>query len=298
MLEAIEKAGGFSETLPLPAATDREAALDAASLLLQRGWIDTAIKPRRGDGRLVAIRDIRITHQGEAALNRFRSGFRGQGTAVTNNTPLQEKKRQRFEFMRRLYELTGGSLLPTVNLNELGQHFGWDEITTRDIAMFLSNEGLVQFLSLGGDLTITHAGVVEVEAAEERPNDPTVHFPAIAHITNNIHTMTNSQIQQGTVGSTQSLVLNESQKQSIAEAVKSLRADLDQIDLEGDDREEMEAELATVESQLASSRPKTNVIVSGVKRIAELLGTAETAVGSGVEITNHIKQLHESLPGI
>jgi hypothetical protein len=55
----------------------------------------------------------------------------------------------------------------------------------------------------GGGIGMTHQGVLEMEQAQAAPEKPTEHFPPINFI--HIEHMTQSQIQQGTIGSVQQM---------------------------------------------------------------------------------------------
>ena len=110
-----------------------------------------------------------------------------------------EQELRRFRFLKYLYERTGGSETEIVPDAEAvrGSALSKDDFDL--VCDYLLKEGLI-----AGTLDavcLTHAGVVEIEAALSQPDRPTEHFPVnIIHI----ERMSHSQIQQGTAGSTQS----------------------------------------------------------------------------------------------
>ena len=68
------------------------------------------------------------------------------------------------------------------------------------LSNYLKQEGLLEYVALGGIIAITHMGVLEVEQSREKPSQPTQHFPALNIIFGNV---TNSQISQSSPGSHQ-----------------------------------------------------------------------------------------------
>lgn len=89
---------------------------------------------------------------------------------------LLEIKRKRFQFLKSLYEITGGNLFASVNMWELGQELGFTRSDTDLIVQYLVGEGLVKYFTLGGGIVITHWGVVQVEEALTQPDKPTQYF--------------------------------------------------------------------------------------------------------------------------
>jgi hypothetical protein len=78
---------------------------------------------------------------------------------------IQETQHLRFQYLKRLYEVTEGNELSTVNLWELGDDLGLTRSETDKIDDFLRGEGLIKHIAFGGTIGITHKGIVEVEAA-------------------------------------------------------------------------------------------------------------------------------------
>ena len=77
--------------------------------------------------------------------------------------PLERKREQRSQYLKKLYERTNGSERVIVDRYELGGELGFDVGTTDDVVDYLRGEGFVKSMSLGGDISITHRGIVEVE---------------------------------------------------------------------------------------------------------------------------------------
>lgn len=89
-------------------------------------------------------------------------------------------------------------------------------------------------------------------------------------ITNNIGSMTNSQLQQHSSGASQ--VIN--QTLDVAELVKLigiLKSSLGNLPIKDSDRNEYVAELKTLESQAASPKPKTLILSESLKSVRTIL---------------------------
>jgi hypothetical protein len=138
--------------------------------------------------------------------------------------------------------------------------------------VYLMNQGVVD--GTRGGVWLTHAGVVEVEAALSQPDRPTEHFPVnITHI----ERMSHSQIQQGTVGSTQSGTFVSLDLAAVAEFVRGVKTALPQLGLTGNDEAVAQSDIATIETQLSSPQPKVEIIKESLRSIRNI---AEGIVGS------------------
>ena len=98
-------------------------------------------------------------------------------------TTVAERHEQRFQFLNRIFEETGGNEHRIVNMWDVGNELGWDKETTQIAVQYLVGEGLVKFWALGGGIGITHSGVTEVEHAVANPREPTTYFPALINMT-------------------------------------------------------------------------------------------------------------------
>jgi hypothetical protein len=170
---------------------------------------------------------------------------------------IDELQKKRFQFLHRLYEKTEGNERETVNELEFGNELGFDKIETEKISQYLVGEDLIKYIARRA-IAITHQGIIEVENALSHPEEPTQYFPPVNII--NIHHMKNSQIQQGTVESTQSQHIELKTKNDISEFAKLVKAKLPDLCLDTEDMAEIEADINTVQSQVLSSRPKKSIL--------------------------------------
>jgi len=118
---------------------------------------------------------------------------------------IEEKKKKRFQFLHRLYELTGGNELEWLNLYDIGEELGFDRKLTKTIVQYLDREGLIKVIGdQGGIAGISHWGVREVEEALSNPDTPTSRFPPVNIISTG--QMISSQIQQASPEATTKVI--------------------------------------------------------------------------------------------
>jgi len=189
---------------------------------------------------------------------------------------LQELKEKRFRFIHRLYEMSGGDEHYIVNEQDIGKELNLPEKEVSKVSQYLIGEGLIKYRALGGFIAITHEGVIEVEHALSEPDQPSYYFPPVNII--NIKHMEGSQIQQGTVDSVQhGTFLIENEKQ-LSEFIELLKSKLHELEISGDDKSEIEADVSTIEAQIKSSRPKAGIVKECLLSIKRILERASGAV--------------------
>ena len=92
--------------------------------------------------------------------------------------------------------------------------------------------------------------------------------------------MQSPQIQQGSPQAIQISINATIDLAAVRSFVQTLRQTIDDLALDPDSRREAEAELRTVESQIASPRPKSSIIREGLKSLRQILeGAAGSAAG-------------------
>lgn len=204
---------------------------------------------------------------------------------------IEEKRAQRLKFMRLLYEATGGDTVKILNMRTLGDELQLSESETATLVQYLVNEYLVEWAALGGFIRIAHRGVVEVEEALSTPTRATVHFPPAVNVIQ-IHTMVGSQIQQGVDGGTQSMTTIQPQDlEAIRSFAVSVRASESELGLSSDARQDLDAEIATLEAQMRSRTPKRSVLNSALETTKGILKSAPAQAA----VAELIKQLPELL---
>jgi bifunctional N-acetylglucosamine-1-phosphate-uridyltransferase/glucosamine-1-phosphate-acetyltransferase GlmU-like protein len=115
-------------------------------------------------------------------------------------------------------------------------------------------------------------------------------------ITYNVHVehMSNSQFQQGTQHSTQILEASRD-LEKVNELLQLLKGSLDKMRLDSQKRSELEAEIGTIETQLASPKPKGTIIREAGRSIRNILEGAAgsslaTAIGNQLPLLLQILQ--------
>ena len=117
------------------------------------------------------------------------------------------------------------------------------------------------------------------------PNKPTPHFPVNILL---IGQVIGSQLQQGTVNSTQSGSCSTLDVKAVARLVKDLKKKLPGLALQSEDAVAAESDLATVEAQAASPRPKAETIkacLQSIRKLAEEASDCAATAGIVAAIT-------------
>ena len=145
---------------------------------------------------------------------------------------------------------------------------------------YLVGEGLVEGKTIGF-VGITHYGIKEYENAMQHPEEQTTYFPPFNVLY--VEHMEHSQIQQGTIQSSQIVNISNDVKHDIEIFIDILNKRLEELGLEKRDETEIKADISTIEAQINSSRPKTSILkesLSSIKRILE--GAAGSIVAHGL----------------
>jgi hypothetical protein len=170
----------------------------------------------------------------------------------------------RWKFLLELYrdnKSVAPGHLQSVHAEEIGRRIGLaDQRELEQIWQYLNDAHLLELMAMGPTLAITKWGIDEVEQAYREPDKRTVHLPPLNVIYNVIHGgVHGSTVQQGTTSSTQSV--DQSHRvdwDSLRAILRDLRSSAD--GLPGDQRDEVLAEVAGVEAQSQSPRPKLPIV--------------------------------------
>lgn len=184
---------------------------------------------------------------------------------------LEEKKKKRFEFLGILYELSNADSID-ISTEQITRKVGidYDGIEASQIARYLKNEGLIDYISFT-TIHITHKGIKVVEEALAKPNEPTEYFPPVINFIK-INKMLNSQILQGSTGSNQTFNLTEQNLDSLEKFVQLFEQKFSELPFSSeDDKNEASAEVRTIKTQLTSPRPKEIVIQESRKTLRNIL---------------------------
>lgn len=188
---------------------------------------------------------------------------------------IDEMKKNRFQFLKSLWELSEHDTRKMFSMNAIGAQLGFDPPLTRIIENYLKEENLVRFVGKkdqDGIIAITHEGIKEIEDALSKPDKPTEHFLPFNIIS--IGQMINSQVQQASPGAIQIINGNENKFEEVKEILRSLKVSIDQLNLNPQKKIDIQADIGTVESQLSSSKPKISIITECLNSIRAILEEA------------------------
>src|SRR6267154_1098308 len=162
---------------------------------------------------------------------------------------LEEKRANRFRFLNAVYELTDGQRQSMVSMWEIGDGLNLSRDEVANTVQYLVGESLVEHIAMGGEIGITHYGIVQVEEALSEPERPTHYFPPVVNIMH-VHSMVNSQVQQGSHGSSQSQQINQNDLSAIRDLIAGLADAVGTSGLTTAAQAELEAEIATLQAQI------------------------------------------------
>ncbi len=194
---------------------------------------------------------------------------------------IEEKKEKRLKMFKKIFEKTGDDEYEWVNMWEIGEELGFDRETTEQITEYLAAEGLIAFRGLGGTIGITHYGIKQMEQALEHPNQASRYFPPVNII--NIGTMSNSQIQQGSTQPAQVQSIKVESPVRVKEFIDKLKVELETLPLDTPQKEEIRADIMTVEGQLKKGTPNKAILSESLKSIQTILeGISSNVAAQGL----------------
>jgi len=199
-----------------------------------------------------------------------------------------QRKALRTRFMHELYEMADGIETNFVSTRKIAERLGLVFAYGKDIdevfaiVRYLEEERLIKATGDGEAVNLTHFGIREVEQAQSQPDEPTQHFAPINLVY--AQTITNSPIQQGSPGATQSLtVIGQDHQQQLSDIVRSLKISIDDLGLAEEDKADLEAEVGTLEAQVASPKPKKEIVGPSLQSAKNILeGTASSLTAQGI----------------
>ncbi len=202
---------------------------------------------------------------------------------------IEHIKKQRFQFIHHLWEITGGDQNKRVLIKEISEPLGLNEKDSRVIVQYLHNEGLLEITTHGfnvpryidASLYIKHKGILEVEQALSKPESKTPHFPAGVVNYINVGTMNNSNIAQASTDTSQNITLSSDTKQDLVKILDVLNDFVTRQEIQQEKREELQSDISTIKSQLDSPKPKMNILsesLTSAKNILESVSAIAVTV--------------------
>ena len=185
-------------------------------------------------------------------------------------TNIQKIKKDRLAFLYLSYEKSEGDTYKLFSCWELGKSLGYNRRYIVKIVQYLVDEDLLKWVATGGTISITHWGITEVESALTNPEESTDHFPTNINIAY-VEKMENSQLQQGTVNSEQTITINANNKDEINRLLDEILNKTSENDLDQQILNDLKAEIDTIKSQLNASKPKRDILkicLDSIKKIS------------------------------
>lgn len=183
---------------------------------------------------------------------------------------LDLKRKQRFEFMSSLYNRTDATEEGLVEIETLAKDIDLSEGETFLIAQYLAKEDLIQ-LRLRHIVSITHQGIVEVEATLRRPDTSTEHFPAL---------QTMAQDGDGAAAPAPAPAdesrpgFRATELAAIRPFLAGLELQISKLRLDPEQAAEFQADIVSARVQLSSPRPKRQVVALCLESVLATLDKA------------------------
>jgi hypothetical protein len=198
-----------------------------------------------------------------------------EGQRVSDDTVMRKRQDDRERFLKRLYDVSGADEYKWGAYQQIGDDIGVSADEAQTIAQYLASKDYLRWRTLGGGIGITRRGIDAIERGVRRLSPQ-----ATSVITNilNIGTMTNSQLQQGTMGSSQQIV-SGSERDEVVRTLAQVRAIVATLPLSQSVRNDIEGNVATVEAQLKTSTPNRSTIRDSIRAIADTLKAFGEAAG-------------------
>jgi len=192
---------------------------------------------------------------------------------------------KRLRLLTGIYDLANADVMAFLTQEQwrpIATSLGLTEDQANAAVMYLERKRLILFRATQWLISITEYGIDEVEAARRQPERGTREFPAAVTL-NIIGEMHGSQAQIGSHGSTQVGTFRAFDIDAVRAFAGQLETRLHELELREDDRDELQSDLASLQAQVTSPRPKEAVIrpLLGSMRTV-LLGAAGSAAGGAL----------------
>ena len=152
------------------------------------------------------------------------------------------------QFLKQLFEQTGGQSSRQVSLYDVGAALGWDRDAASRAAQDLMAAGLVEIRTLSGGIGISAQGAAMVQPTLSSGN----RNAAIARL-----------------GSGR--IMDKAAGQAVERVCDDIKAQAGSLGLDFDTLAELMADLKTIADQLGSSRPKTAIVREGLRSLEGVL---------------------------
>jgi len=208
---------------------------------------------------------------------------------------IKKLQEDRLRYLESAYHQSKGDPSAYIPWEETGTELGFDKDRTISIMEWLKNEGLIDFQTTSS-FNITNLGIGTIEDSISKPDEAI--GPLVAYNTINIEKMENSQIQQGTINSEQTVtIIQQNDLTQINELLKNIESTISKVDINTDTKKDLESDIETIKAQIKSSKPKKNIVLEAFKSIKNILASISVIVSSHPELIEAITEILTHLGG-
>ena len=212
---------------------------------------------------------------------------------------VEQRRGWRLQLLHALYERTDGDPVFIIGTLDLGRELGIPNEEVWDVVAYLAQEGLTDHATGDGGISITHEGVKEVEAALSAPAQATPRFPPARNVIR-IERAVNTVIQQGNVGSTQTVKIEGAVAAEATALADAVEAALERLGAERTERDQLRAQLDALRAQLAAPKPRFAAVreaATAITDVLEGLTRSGKAVGEGFTLLQRARAVLGRLGG-
>ncbi len=153
------------------------------------------------------------------------------------------------DFLQQLYDLTEGDATKQVSMYEIGAALDLDRDASSQVAQTLIGLNYVEIKTLSGGVGISPDGIDAIEGGSGPSESAT----------------------GGPPGLSRAEILNQADREALEQVCGFIKAEAGGLGLNYEGLTELVADLRTIDAQLTSNRPKTEVVVCCLKSIAAIM---------------------------
>ena len=199
---------------------------------------------------------------------------------------IKEITKLRFRVLKALYDISNVDVTSDVRSDVLAKRLGMDASMVMNVLRYFQGKGLVEIVpsrpsAVSFDLIrIKTNGIDEVETAQSGRETPIEHFsPNMVTIIDS--SVTNSPIQQASPNSAQVVAMNENSLKVLRELIEEMNELHQEPSLKLEEKNDLQAEIQTIQGQLSSSKPKTKIITESITSARTILeGVSSTCAAA------------------
>lgn len=268
VVDAEESGADANQAAFAATSLPRDEVIRCLARLRDDGYLDVRLNP--GDDTILSAHVVK-------ALPR---ALREVALWPPPTNARDESQRRRLVIMEHLRALRGDDTLNPVSVDQIAAASSLSVDDLANAVQYLSSEGLVEH-HMGNQVSLTHAGLVEIEALERHPNQPTAHLPPI-NITIGDNA-TGVQISAASPSSVQHFEWDSRSIDIASRFVQEFDRLLPQLAVDEIERAAIAARLGAATTLLASPRPDhrtLHALLGGLRDVA--LGVAGNAAFTGL----------------